>query len=208
MKQLTDDWPCFKTAFLTVNLPCWNSNRHHSSTHGHHPWVSGCLACLVLWLWHPLGAHAWAWAVSHPCPCGLCHGVQYGEDVVARLCGPVQRSWGSAQSQGCLCADQGEPSLLLAHRRTGYVCTKIKKGLNTRWHGLRKCLERRDQVLWNRGEKKNWVYQKQEILKSSAGPLLHFSDKDLLHVVIQNYLKSYSYNTGTCHMCWAPWNGS
>lgn len=30
----------------------------------------------------------------------------------------------------------------------------------------------------------------QQILKSSAGPLSHFSDKDLLHVVIQNYLKS------------------
>lgn len=126
-KQLTDDGPCFKTAFLTVNLPCWNSKQRHSSTHGHHPWVSGCLACLVLWLWHPLGAHAWAWAVSRPCPCGLCHGVRYGEDVVAQLSGPVQRSWGSAQSQGCLCEDQGAPSLLLAHRRTGYVCTRLKR---------------------------------------------------------------------------------
>lgn len=151
VKQFADDWPCFKAGFLTVNLPCWNSNPRHSSTHGHHLWASGCLACLVLWLWHPLGVRAWAWAVSRPCPCGLCHGVRYGEDVVARLCGPVQRSWGSVQSQGCLCEDQGEPSSLLAHRRTGYVCTKIRKGLNTRWHGLRKCQEHRYQMLWNRG---------------------------------------------------------
>lgn len=110
-----------KLYYCTGCLLCSRSCCPRSSSHALHPDPSDGLTCSASCLWLPCGVRAWKRVFSLPCLCDPCRGGQPGKNEGALLCGLIQNSLGSAQSQDCLCEEQDAVSFLLARHQTGYV---------------------------------------------------------------------------------------